>query len=214
MLCKMFCKIFILAVMSDLGMVTASFRGNDLKQKSGAVPRMLNVKHVATVLTDRKARPNEHAALEPLQPANQPPHGTISKVDGSMTAAQQNPMESMGAAKDGIKSASPGGDTGDEHAMIGKWFTWEFWQLMVLCTLTILFFSELVSTIVHWFVRHSLVIDSGIFCAQNVSLMFAAAIFSSSKSAGGDVTRTLATVMASLSLLMFLGALSMKCQKI
>merc|ERR1719217_1261052 len=44
--------------------------------------------------------------------------------------------------------------------------------------------------------------------------MFAAAIFSSSKSAGGDVTRTLATVMASLSLLMFLGAVSMKCQKI
>merc|ERR1719160_933304 len=84
---------------------------------------------------------------------------------------------------------------------------------MALCALTLLIFSEVVSTLVHWVWPHSLVLDSGIFCAQMICFMLVAGIFTTSASAGSHNTLSLATVMAALSLLIFLGALSMKCQK-
>lgn len=207
--------------------LAAPLRGNDYSEKQGARPRFIDVNDIATAFADKKKQtpsgtwgdretPNDHATLDPLQPASpsQHPPSESVEVDRSVTAAQQNPLEKMGATE-AVKSGTPAqADAKGEHGMIKTWFTWEFWQLMVLCALTILFFSEVVTTIVRWFVAPSLIIDSCIFCVQMICFLLVAAIFSTPRAAGGNHTRTLATVMAALSLLIFIGSLSLKIHKV
>lgn len=92
--------------------------------------------------------------------------------------------------------------------VIKKWFSWHFWQLIVLCTLTLFIFSEAVYPLVHFFKR-SLVIDSAIFFLQMLSFMIVAALFAKKDSAGAAHASALATIMMAISFLIFLMACMM-----
>jgi len=194
-------------------------RPEEERTKSSPSPRLLTLDDIApppsTFTSEsfmaQNTLPSESAGLEPLTP-----QGAHGPSEGGITPAQRDHMESIRGgthALDSDFSRKPL-DTNkarDEQNVMNQWFTWEFWQLMVLCALTILFFSDVVSPLVHWKYEHSLILDSGIFFAQMVSFVVVAAIFSSPRSAGNKTTLTLATIMAALSLLVFLGAGSMHC---
>lgn len=95
-----------------------------------------------------------------------------------------------------------------EIKTIQKWFSWEFWQLLALCTLTLFFFSEVVYPLAHiW--RKTLVIDAAIFFVQMLSFMIVAAIFATPDSAGAEHATALATIMMAISFLIFIASISM-----
>jgi len=96
---------------------------------------------------------------------------------------------------------------------IKHWFTWEFWRLVVYCVIAILAFSEVVTPVVFGMIGLNLLVASGLFFVQNIVLLVTAICFIDGKAAGSNHILSLAIVMAALSLLMFLGALSLKFKK-
>eukprot|EP00746_Dinoflagellata_sp_MGD_P013550 gnl/MRDRNA2_/MRDRNA2_129315_c0_seq1.p1 gnl/MRDRNA2_/MRDRNA2_129315_c0~~gnl/MRDRNA2_/MRDRNA2_129315_c0_seq1.p1 ORF type:complete len:484 (-),score=79.35 gnl/MRDRNA2_/MRDRNA2_129315_c0_seq1:234-1685(-) len=220
----MSCALFVLVSYVVLPIVAAApLRGAGPSGKAASTARTIELGDIlpANMLADvSKKQPAAHDTLDPLMPAETRRSPSV-EMDADINAAQQSPMKSAAAAKSTESPApAPGpayahGSAEDESQMISKWFTWEFWRLMVLCTLTLLFFTEIVGSCVDFFkpFKHSLVVDSGVFCVQMLCFMLVAAIFSSPVSAGVHCTRTLATVMAPLSLLVFLGSVGMYFQK-
>lgn len=94
-----------------------------------------------------------------------------------------------------------------EEKVLKQWFSWEFWQMLVLCTVTLFFFSEVVYPVVHIF-RASLLIDATIFFLQMLSFMIVAAVFATPESAAAGHASALSTIMMAISFLIFLVALA------
>lgn len=95
-----------------------------------------------------------------------------------------------------------------EAKQLEQWFSWGFWQLLVLCAVTLFFYSEVVYPLVHIFKR-TLLVDAAIFFVQMLSFMIVAAVFATPESAGASHASALATIMMAISFLTFLVALSM-----
>jgi small-conductance mechanosensitive channel len=101
-----------------------------------------------------------------------------------------------------------------DNELLRRWLSWEFWQLLVLCSVALLVYSEIVCPLVEYFMGHtSFLVDSIIFFCQMVTFMLVAAFFSNDEAAGAKNTRALATVMAALALLNLLSAISMYFQQ-
>merc|ERR1719265_850971 len=94
-----------------------------------------------------------------------------------------------------------------DEKVLEQWFSWEFWQLLVLCTVTLFTFSEVVYPLAHYFKR-SLVTDAAIFFVQMLTFMIVAAMFATDTSAGAAHASALSTIMMAVSFLIFLFALS------
>eukprot|EP00746_Dinoflagellata_sp_MGD_P008981 gnl/MRDRNA2_/MRDRNA2_118079_c0_seq1.p1 gnl/MRDRNA2_/MRDRNA2_118079_c0~~gnl/MRDRNA2_/MRDRNA2_118079_c0_seq1.p1 ORF type:complete len:517 (-),score=101.17 gnl/MRDRNA2_/MRDRNA2_118079_c0_seq1:59-1609(-) len=178
---------------------------------------------------------NQPDSLEPLAPAEQkqpwaadsldplPSDGADQSVDGlshDYVKDKSPPAEIVRSKmQDAIReeeahhaqpshiSAKSQGLHG-ERKLIEKWFSWQFWQLLALCTLTLFFFSEVVYPVAH-IIRNNLMVDAGIFFVQMLSFMIVAAIFATPDSAGAQHATALATIMMAISFLIFLASISM-----
>jgi small-conductance mechanosensitive channel len=184
-----------------------------------------------TYIRSLHADPNQPGTpgnLEPLAPAetkkpwavdslDNMPSDKVDEMPGDYVKDAQPPSDMV---RDAIKeaksyhsqpkhiSAKSHGLHG-ENQIIAKWFSWQFWQLLALCTLTLFFYSEVVYPLAHIVRPQSLVIDAAIFFVQMLSFMIVAAIFATNTSAGAAHATALATIMMAISFLIFLASLSM-----
>lgn len=187
-----------------------------------------------TYVRSLNADPNHPGSLEPLAPAepkkpwaadsvdplpsdgvdgrshdyvkdkNPPPEIIRSKMEEAMKEAMKE--DAAHHAQPKHISAKIKGSHG-ETKIIEKWFSWEFWQLLALCTLTLFFYSEVVYPVAH-IIRNNLMVDAGIFFLQMLSFMIVAAIFATPESAGAQHATALATIMMAISFLIFLASIS------
>lgn len=163
-----------------------------------------------------------HDTLDPLQKADPLPQEekqhetedflTDDQVSNKRAAEIQPPPEVLRSKmKEVMKDTTPqiaGTHLSREEKVLRQWFSWEFWQMIVLCTLTLFIFSEIVYPLAHFF-RKSLVVDAAIFFLQMLSFMIVAAVFATPESAGASHATALATIMMAISFLIFLMAISM-----
>lgn len=142
--------------------------------------------------------------------------------DGSVALSKQNPVAVAGgndAAKKSRdrkkKDKEKGEDVSQEDAekeleSVGKWFTWEFWHLMVICAATLLIFSELIGPLAFRFMGHTFLLAAAIFFIQMVAFMLVAILIHDPKAAGAKHTLSLSTILAALSFLILLFAVHLK----
>lgn len=130
---------------------------------------------------------------------------------------KQNPVAIAGA-KDATKTEEKKdskedvetGEAEDAVESVGKWFTWEFWHLMVICALTLLIFSEIVGPLAFRFMGHTFLLAAGIFFIQMVTFMLVAIFIHDPHAAGAKHTLSLSTILAALSFLILLFAIHLK----
>jgi small-conductance mechanosensitive channel len=107
--------------------------------------------------------------------------------------------------KDGSKK---GKDEKAEAAVesVGKWFTWDFWHLMVICAAVLLIYSEAIAPLLFRFLGHSFLLASTIFFIQMMTFMLVAIIIHDPDAAGAKHTLSLSTILTALSFLIWLFA--------
>jgi small-conductance mechanosensitive channel len=134
---------------------------------------------------------------------------------------KQNPVAIAGGSKaandakkkkekDAKKDEEDSGEAEDAVESVGKWFTWEFWHLMVICALTLLIFSEVIGPLAFRFMGHTFLLAAGIFFLQMVTFMLVAILIHDPKAAGAKHTLSLSTILAALSFLILLFAVHLR----
>lgn len=131
---------------------------------------------------------------------------------GSKDAKKEGDAEAAAGGSEKAKSLQEQGE--DKKETIKHWFTWDFWQLVVYCSLTILVFSELITQILFHLIGIGLLLASTMFLIQNVALLTTAIVFATPHAAGCGHILSLAIVMAAIAMLAFLGAASLKFKKL
>lgn len=143
----------------------------------------------------------------------------LADEDGINTK-KQNPAMAGGAAatqkknedkdkKDKDKKKDKGSKEGEAHKAaegVAKWFTWEFWHLMVICAATLLIFSEVIGPLAFRFLGHTFLLAAAIFFFQMITFMLVAIIIHDPDAAGATHALGLSTILAALSFLILLFA--------
>lgn len=102
----------------------------------------------------------------------------------------------------------------NEKDMVDQWFTWPFWRLIVMCATTLLFFTEIVFPVSFCMLGKNLLVATLVFLVEMLSYLITGCAYADAKSAGATHALVLAAVMCAIALLFFLGAVSMKMQKL
>lgn len=129
-------------------------------------------------------------------------------ADGPPEEAEASTTKSTMDAMSGV-----GGDVSDnisDNEQLGQWFSWQYWSMLAYCAGTLLFFSEVLCPLLGRFVGDSLLLEAAMFFLQMVAFMLVAAWVYEPKAAGASHARALGTIMACLSFLMLLGAISLR----
>lgn len=121
--------------------------------------------------------------------------------------------EDKSAQENAKKAAALKAKINQEKELVKMWFTWGFWRLLVACSATLLIFSEVIFPLVFNLLGRSLMVAAITFFLQNLAFLFTAVAFVTVKAAGAKLCLVLSVVLCAISLLILLGAMSLKFNK-
>lgn len=146
--------------------------------------------------------------------------GSVALAKGGVAeqTQRQSPVAVAGGSKTATESSKKKDEKNKDHEdreakgadnavkSVGKWFTWEFWHLMVICALVLLFFSECIGPLAYRFMGHTFLLAAAIFFIQMISFMLVSILIHDPHAAGAQHTLSLSTILAALSFLILLFA--------